>query len=302
MHSSRSSHTTTPTYRKKIASRMVSWYLRSFPIRKGKYAIWRYTAKHFLVTELIPGVWIRTSGLTDTERALFLRDSSKERLSVRFIDELLEPGMIVFDVGANIGYYTLMFAEHVGREGEVHAFEPTPQLAGRLRLNVEMNAFNQVRVNEFAVADTVGSASLHLSCEDPEANSLFQQDAGAGRLAVSTTTLDTYASDVGAKRPDVVKIDCEGAEIHVLRGASALLAGEQGPVILLECNPASLLASGGTVLELCGTLRAASYECYCLEQLREGPNPVWNLLAVKRSHMKTHQLIEQFCLEPFRSN
>jgi FkbM family methyltransferase len=258
-------------------------------------------AKRFLVAEVQPGVWIRTSGLTDTEKMLFLH-GTKEPLSVRFADEFLEPGMIVFDVGANIGYYALIFARHVGYQGEVHAFEPTPPLAERLRLNAEMNGFVQVRVNDFAVADAVGTASLHLSCEDPEANSLFQQDSGAGRLSVSTTTLDTYATGVGVVHLDLVKIDCEGSEIHVLRGASALLRNECGPVILLECNPASLAASGGTVSELCGYLRAASYECYCLEQLREGPNPVWNLLALKHSHMRAYQLVEQLCLKRFESN
>jgi FkbM family methyltransferase len=232
---------------------------------------------------------------------LFLR-GSKEPLSVRFADALLEPGMIVFDVGANIGYYSLIFAERVGYEGEVHAFEPTPPLAERLRLNVDMNGFTQVRVNQFAVADSVGAASLQLSCEDPEANSLFQQDAGAGHLSVSTTTLDTYRAANRVKRVDLVKIDCEGAEIHVLRGASALLTDEYSPVVLLECNPASLLASGGTVSELCGYLRAASYECYCLEQLREEPNPVWNLLALKQSNMRACQLVEQFSLRPFGPN
>jgi len=165
-----------------------------------------------------------------------------------------------------------------------------------------MNGFTQVKVNEFAVADTAGTASLHLSCEDPEANSLFQQDAGAGRLSVSTTTLDTYRAANLVKRVDLVKIDCEGAEIHVLRGASALLADEGSPVLLLECNPASLLASGGTVSELCGYLRAAAYECYCLEQLREGPDAVWNLVAFQQSHMRASQLVEQFSLRPFRPN
>jgi FkbM family methyltransferase len=301
MRPNRSSRTTTPKRQRRIASRLVSWYLRTSPIEKGKDAIWRSAAKRFLVTELIPGVWIRTSGLTDTEKMLFLR-GNKEPLSVRFVDELLKPGMVVFDVGANIGYYTLIFAERVGCEGEVHAFEPTPPLAERLRLNVEMNTFKQVRVNEFAVADTIGTASLHLSSEDPEANSLFQQDLGAGRLSVATVTLDAYAKAVGAKRLDLVKIDCEGSEIHVLKGASTLFRCEDGPVILLECNPASLLASGGTVAELCGCLRASSYKCYCLEQLREGPNPVWNLLALKPSHSRAYQLVDQFCLKPFGSN
>jgi FkbM family methyltransferase len=248
----------------------------------------------------MPGVWIRTSGVTDTEKMLFLH-GSKEPRSARFAAEFLEPGMVTFDVGANIGYYTLMFAEHVGTSGAVHAFEPTPRLTQRLRENVRLNSFTQVRVNEIAVADTVGTASLHLSCEDPEANSLFELAAGAGHLPVPTNTLDKYVTDVSVTRIDLMKIDCEGSELNVLKGAAALLRSGYSPVILLECNPASLLASGGTVSLLCEFLRDASYDCYCLEELRGTPNPVWNLLAMKPSHTKAQQLAQKFSLKPFNA-
>jgi FkbM family methyltransferase len=285
----------------RLGSRCVSWYLRLSPIRKGKHAIWRIAAKRFLVSEVKPGLWIRASGLTDAEKKFFLR-GTKEPRSIDFVAELLEPHMVALDVGANIGYYSLIFAGLVGEGGQVHAFEPTPALAERIRLNLALNGLTQIKVNQVAVADATGSASLHISLEDPEANSLFQMEMGTSEISVSTTTLDAYADDAALDRIDLIKIACEGSEQNVLRGAEKLLKRDDGPVLLLECNSASLAACGATVSDLCGYLRDTSYECYCLEQLREGSDPVWNLLALKGSHAKAHHLVQRFGLERFDSS
>ena len=88
----------------------------------------------------------------------------------------------------------------------------------------------------------------------------------------------------------------------MLKGAQALLANDDGPVLLLEFNATSLAACGTTVLELRRYLLAASYECFALEQLREGPDPVWNVLALKPSHIRAHQLREEFGVPRFDHN
>ncbi len=184
----------------------------------------------------------------------------------------------------------------------MHAFEPTPALAERIRLNSALNEFTHVKVNEVAVAAAIGTALLHISSEDPEANSLFALDDDVGRLAVSTSTLCAYVSDGGVHRIDLLKIDCEGSELQVLRGAATLLTKDNGPIILLECNPDSLSACGETVSSLCDYLHNGSYDCYCLEQLRNKPNPVWNLPALKRTHSKGHRLVEELLLKRFDSS
>src|SRR5687767_3249523 len=247
------------------ASNMVSWYLRKSPIQRGKHALWRATANRFLVTEVWPQVWMRTSGLTETEHTLFLR-GVKEPNSVRFAGAVLQPGMVVLDVGANIGYYAMVFAQRVGPRGSVHAFEPTPVLADRLRSNAALNGFTNVTVVQGAVGDTPGTASLNLSADDPEANSLFPVGDAVGQEQVSIDTLDGYVKSRGIHHVDLLKIDCEGSELSVLRGASRLLETEDAPVVLLECNPESLAAAGSTVKDLYDQLRGASYDTYCLER------------------------------------
>src|SRR5688572_1894108 len=155
------------------ASKVISWYLRTSPIQRGKHFVWRATASRFLVGEVWPDIWMRTSGLTDAEKMLLLGDL-KEPRSVQFIAEFLRPGMVAFDIGANIGYYTLLFASSVTPIGEVHSFEPTPALAERIGLNVSINGFSHVKINQVAVGEAEGAASLNISSEDPEANSLFE--------------------------------------------------------------------------------------------------------------------------------
>ena len=282
----------------RLVSKCVSQYLRFSPIRKGKHRLWTATAERFLLSEIKPGLWIRTSGLTGAEQKLFLR-GNKEPRSIAFAEALLERDMVVLDVGANIGYYSLIFATLVGNNGEVHAFEPTPVLSERIRLNLALNGLTQVRVNQVAVSDVVGSASLHISEEDPEANSLFQMEDGTGEIAVATTTLDAYVAANALHRINLIKIDCEGSELGVLRGARSLLEANDGPMLLLECNAASLAACGASVVGLRDYLRESSYDCFALEQLREPPDPVWNVLALKPSHAKAHQLVEKFAIPGF---
>ena len=260
--------------------------------------MWTLAAQRFLVSEIKPGLWIRTSGLTGAEQKLFLR-GNKEPRSIAFAEALLEPDMVVLDVGANIGYYSLIFATLVGKNGEVHAFEPTPVLSERIRLNLALNGLTQVRVNQVAVSDAVGTASLHISVEDPEANSLFKMEDRSGEIAVATNTLDAYLATNGLRKVNLIKIDCEGSELSVLRGTRTLLAANDGPMLLLECNAASLAACGASVMDLLDYLRRASYDCFALEQLREPPDPVWNVLALKPSHAKAHQLVEKFAIPGF---
>ncbi len=268
-------------------------------MQKGKHALWAATSTRFLVAEFRPGLWMRTSGLTDAEKQLFLR-RSKEPRTVAFAAELLGADMVVLDVGANIGYFSVIFASLVGRSGQVHSFEPTPVLAQRVRVNVSLNGFEHVRVNEVAVSNVSGTADLHISAEDPEANSLFQLESDTNDITVATTTLDAYVETADLSLVDLIKIDCEGSELSVLKGARSMLERGDGPMLLLECNPASLMGGGVTVLDLQNYLNDASYTCFTLEQLRKGSDPVWNILALKPSHRDAYRLVEKYSLDVFR--
>lgn len=146
----------------------------------------------------------------------------------------LAPGDVVYDVGASIGFLTVICARLVGPTGRVIAFEPNPEGGRRLRHNVALNGFENVTVIEAAAGDHAGTAWLAGShamvwgtvVDDPT-------DGYAGDPQITVTTIDAAAAELPP--PVLVKMDIEGAEGAALRGMSAVLR-EHRPVILCEIH------------------------------------------------------------------
>ncbi len=158
-------------------------------------------------------------------------------------------GATVLDVGAHVGYYTLLSATLAGSAGRVVAFEPNPANAAFLRRHVEMNGFCTVRVDQAAVSDRAGTARFE-----------FGSGSGTGHLAedgpvmVRTVTVDDVCGEHGLV-PAAIKIDVEGAEAAVLRGAAETL-GRARPVVFLSTH-------GAGVHHTClGLLRDAGYRLF----------------------------------------
>jgi FkbM family methyltransferase len=156
----------------------------------------------------------------------------------RFLQAVLRPGMTVVDVGANSGYYSLWASRLVGPTGRVYAFEPVPDLEAGLRHNVALNAIGNITVRSEAISESTGTAVLHVSHASKNtglSSLVLNQDVGADseRLEVQTITLDELAEQI-SEPIDFIKIDVEGAEEMVIRGATQLLAAERAPAILFE--------------------------------------------------------------------
>jgi FkbM family methyltransferase len=163
--------------------------------------------------------------------------------------------MVCWDVGANVGFYTLLLAELVGPQGKVFAFEPLPHSVDLLRRHVEMNGHRNVRIFPCALADFDGEASF-----DPGPNPSMGRIAASGSLRVPCARADTLLAIGEVEAPDVIKIDVEGAEAAVLRGACQAM--ERHPVILLATHGAQVHR------ECLDLLMAAGYE---LVSLHGGP-------------------------------
>jgi FkbM family methyltransferase len=175
----------------------------------------------------------------------------------------LARGAVFYDIGANVGFLTMIGARKVQPEGVVYAFEPSPETAAVLRRNVARNRLENVVVIERAVAAEVGVATL--AAEDP----LTARLAPSG-IQVETTTIDATGSDL--RPPDVIKIDVEGAEAHVLRGMRATLVDAR-PIVICEIH-------GETDAECVELLEAAGYVASKLEP-DEGGMP--HIVAVPAS-------------------
>ncbi len=153
----------------------------------------------------------------------------------------IKPGDVVLDIGANLGYYTLLAADFVGPAGQVFAYEPNPRVFQYLRDTTGVNGFAQrVRLHNVALSDRVraGGASFFVPRGEPK-NGRFTLDRETPDLLkqhgdVFTVSVDTLNAD-SFERVDFIKIDVEGAEMAVLNGLSPLIEKFR-PQIVCEVN------------------------------------------------------------------
>lgn len=150
---------------------------------------------------------------------------------------VLRPGDVFYDIGANVGYLTIVGAKLVGPRGKVYAFEPVPTNIAALRRNLSLNNFATVSIVQQAVSSTAGRQQLILAA-DPGGAALSVADRppdAAGAMDVEVTTLDLFLQQVGGRPPGLVKIDVEGAEINVLQGM-AMTIERCRPAVLVEID------------------------------------------------------------------
>jgi FkbM family methyltransferase len=172
-----------------------------------------------------------------TEKDFWLGTYEPEMQSA--LGELIKPGMTVYDVGANVGYVTLMLAKLTGSQGRVYAFEALPDNVERLRRNVELNGFND-RVSIFSGAVAVGVGEVKFLVHS--SGGMGKAAGSAGRdeqyqreIIVPSTSLDEFVYTQGNPPPQAVKMDIEGGEVMALPGMRRVLA-EARPLMLMELH------------------------------------------------------------------
>ncbi len=166
-----------------------------------------------------------------------------EQDTLKSLTEATGPSDIVFDVGASVGLMSIHCASRAGN-GQVFAFEPDPENMKRLRRNAALNGLSNVTGIELAVSDKASEVTLYSDGANGASPSLREQPgrsgAPKGTILVRSVTIDAEIVADRLPVPDVMKIDVEGAEILVLRGARRLLAGDFGKrprVVFLELHP-----------------------------------------------------------------
>jgi FkbM family methyltransferase len=152
----------------------------------------------------------------------------------------LRRGMVFYDIGANIGFFTLIAASIVGNEGKVFSFEPEPELVPRLKEHIGRNGFSNVSVVQAGVWSATGRAAFVRSdpLMSPErgTGNLSPAASGGNGVSVPSIALDDFVR--GSPLPDLIKCDAEGAEVEVFQGAARLLA-EHRPRIVCEVHSES---------------------------------------------------------------
>lgn len=156
-----------------------------------------------------------------------------EEPTAALMSRMVRPGDTVVDVGANVGYFTLLLSHLVGPTGRVHAFEPMPHALERLKAHLAMNRCQNVTLHECAVGSTSGTTRLYLGPRHHTSVSSLMARDGAEAVDVHCTTLDDALAGI---RPTLVKVDVEGWESEVMAGAKTLLDSPDPPRIIAEVS------------------------------------------------------------------
>jgi len=209
--------------------------------------------------EFEPGLWMLLSIEDMTQETILLEDEWDPLLS-ELVKNTLCAGSVFVDVGANVGYFSLLAAHSVGNLGKVLAIEPNPTVANQLRANVERSKLSNVIVEQAACSDSHATETLYI----PDNNSLGKASlskvnaGGIASVEVSSTTLDELISNHSLQNVTLVKIDVEGAELMVLRGMTETIKRLR-PLIALELEPDLLAHLGTTRDEVIAFVSSFSY-------------------------------------------
>ena len=182
-----------------------------------------------------------------------------------FLSQLRE-GFVVLDIGANVGLISLLAAKKVGKTGKVYAFEPVPKIFARLQENIALNGFNNVEPVPLALSSQKGKAMIFVA---HGASSLFRRVSDEF-VEVPTERLDDFVEQEGIERVDAIKLDVEGAELHVIRGADKTIRRFK-PIMMVEINPDTLKAAGTTPQELFETIVSYGYKAHVIRKGKAVP-------------------------------
>jgi len=172
----------------------------------------------------------------------------------------LRPGDVAIDVGAHVGYFSLLFRLLAGNAGAVYAFEPMPDTYNRLLRNVMRNRFTNIVPLPMALAAVKGCAEFHFNHRNEGECSLLG-DGGDGSCQVQVSTLDELFAGAQPDRPRLLKIDAEGAEMHVLEGGRQWFDENAPDMVICEINRPALAGAGSSEREIRDFLQARAYRC-----------------------------------------
>jgi len=211
-------------------------------------------------TRDVIGRHIYKYGAHDPQMTRFLQDSLA-----------LQPGDVVLDVGANIGWYSLILNKMAPEGVDIYAFEPHPGNRALLEENLRRNAASGVHIVASAVSDHCGEQDLFVySGANTGRHSLLPINSGE-RIRIQTTTLDEFWSsrDLGQRTPRFIKVDIEGYELMALRGGQGVL--QRCPTVLFEYSPQFMQAAGQAPEELLDLMFGLGFDCSRLDDGKSIP-------------------------------
>jgi len=247
---------------RQLFAQLAAAYIKATPPHPGrgilgKIAWWIYPQP--LLVKSDDGFFIKVR-LCDVNDLTLWRSRDWEPHNDRhvFVSHLRE-GMTVMDVGANWGLYSLLISRAVGPSGKVYAFEPVPEIFARLKEHIALNNATNVIPVPIALSDEKGI--MKMSVKGGE-SSLFRRVSDEF-VEVQVERLDDFVEREGIERVDAIKIDVEGAELKVIRGADKTIRRNK-PILMVEVFPVTLQAAGTTPEELFETIVSYGYNAFVI--------------------------------------
>jgi FkbM family methyltransferase len=261
----------------RLALIVLRFYFTHFPVSQGKDAVWnKIVGRHFLWRTLR----LRTSSVFGARFDVGLRDVLQsylyffgiwEPVITRYLLDELKEGDIFIDVGANIGYYTLLASRRVGKSGRVFAIEAASGTYSELLQNLSLNDATNVTTSHVAVSDAPGRVAIWLNREGELAGATTLSHVAARRRGmeiaeeVEARPLQQIIDPETICMARFIKIDVEGAEWAVVKSLGELLKNVSPRTeFLIEVNPALVGLAGGTVEGLLSYFAAAGFEPFLI--------------------------------------
>jgi len=196
-----------------------------------------------------------------------------EKFETKLFKSLIRKGMVVVDIGAYVGHYTLIAADLVGEKGKVFAFEPDPDNFALLLKNLEVNRCQNVIPVQKAIADRNGKTRLFLAQENKGDHRIYDSYDGRKSITVDVTSLDDFFKERDY-RVDVIKMDIEGSEMAALNGMTKILKKNDDLKILTEFWPSGLRRFGTYPKEFLNKLTEFGFELYYINEERKLIEPI----------------------------
>lgn len=233
--------------------------------------------------------------------------NSFEEAEILFTKRFLKPGDCFLDIGANIGLFSLNASVCVGDTGAVYAFEPAPVTYERLKDNIALNKFCNIKTENIGLSDTNDILNFNVSLSGYDAWNSFATLNDVGEVTtidVPVITLDEYIKTNLLNKIALIKIDVEGWEMHVLKGATNLLSSSDSPVLMIEFTEQNAFSAGYYCGEIFDFVKSFGYEWFSYNsdtntlepQVKKLHYPYENLIAVKELDLVVERLYSSITL------
>jgi len=199
-----------------------------------------------------------------------------EESETELIKKIVSDGDVVLDLGANIGYYTMIFAKLIGPKGKVFAFEPEPNNFELLKKNLTINGYQNSTIEDAAVSDENGEVKLYLHESMATNHRIFySKSVSKNFVVVKKIKLDDYfKNNPIKKRISFVKMDVEGSEFGVLKGMTTILNENKNLKMLIEYFPQAIKESGAQPSNLLKILKNAGFSFYEVKSENKNLEPI----------------------------